>query len=175
VRSSKVRRSGPTAGFDLSKQAGLLESLSNYQAFGSFHHQFLTLTVRQPRFGLLKWEDIERFIAEHPSIDDQAEAALESAAPVHELRHVHDCFGTTAGLTFYLDHIRELNSFVNVCVDLRKRDLRWKVPVGEWAQERSCPESVQKSPASALPRRIRSRSRARPHRRGMETMPRAAV
>jgi hypothetical protein len=118
--------------------------------FGTYYHQYLTIEI--------PWcetdQDMTRLLdslpesakAEHwESFEKRVEHALTAAAYLHEMRHFHDCFGTVAGITLFLNDLHIIDLFLRACLTLRRTGQHWRIPVTEWVRDNRCPEEVKRA------------------------------
>jgi len=128
--------------------------------FGTYHHQYLA--VELPRYNnhdqfVAEMTDLEREMSraiaeasngEPPragtggSFEERVVRAMTTAAYFHEMRHFHDCFGTFAGVTLFLNYLHVMELFLRACRALRRSNSYWRVPVSKWISETACPKEV---------------------------------
>jgi hypothetical protein len=105
------------------------------------HHHVL---VHLPGFDapVLTRRQINEFVRSN-TIERQEDRAFRDAVTVHEIRHMHDCCGTIAGITMFQTHISRLIEFAKVCARLRNDNLLIQLPLIEWVRDGSCPAYVR--------------------------------
>lgn len=111
-----------------------------YGSYDPYHFSIASLAAPGEA---LDQAGIAAFISSHPSVDDQVERAMRDATILHELRHLHDSFGTLAGLTFFETHIGRLLAFARVLHRLKREGVALRLPLHAWAQTSSCPDYIQ--------------------------------
>lgn len=110
--------------------------------YGSFDPYHFCIDSSSGPGGILDEQGVASYVANH-SVDVQVDRAMRDVTLLHELRHLHDSFGTIAGLTFFWTHISRLKAFSNVLKRLKQDKLRLRLPLHEWADEPTCPDYVR--------------------------------
>lgn len=126
---------------EFSLKRNVLGSSAEGNVYGLYIHKYLAVHV--PTFGDLDTEDaLKRFLEGEPDPDTRLHIAMQHVVASHELRHFHDCFGTSSGALLFLTHMARLRSFVDVCKRLSDDGLVLRLPLNAWAQEPDCPSYV---------------------------------
>jgi hypothetical protein len=99
------------------------------RTFGSFHAEALIRRLDVDPLEYMVPERIAAFRKRGPSIDEQREFAQAQMAIFHEDRHLHDAFGTRAGISLFLMRMFILQEFTRTGLQLRHEKKRWPLPV----------------------------------------------
>lgn len=70
---------------------------------------------------------------------DPVGSALRFCSFLHEARHLHDCFGTQAGISLFSLRIEKLRMFWDLAAEFAGSKTPWQLPVTDWASNSSCP------------------------------------
>lgn len=87
--------------------------------------------------------DIDRILADNPTRELRAKAALEWMAYIHEMRHLHDVFGTVGGMNIFFLWTSLARQFANVVDELQKTSQQWQLPLTRWLRLKNCPSIVR--------------------------------
>jgi hypothetical protein len=99
------------------------------ETFGAFHLDALLVRLNVDPLAHLDLARVAGFRAKDPSVWEKVSFALSQTAAAHEARHLHDAFGTRAGINLFLARFSVLQDFVKVGASLTAIGRQWPLPV----------------------------------------------
>ena len=117
---------------------GLYGSL-HVDRIGLFSHLSMSISLAE---SMLDEAALDR-IGDLRDSDENARRVLAELSVIHEMRHLHDCFSTPAGIGLFRLEIGLLRGFCELAAGLAKRKIRWQLPLFKWVKDLSCPTQVR--------------------------------
>ena len=122
--------------------------------FGTFfHHIGLVRHSLTPEVAKFLQDSIQNDHSWRESLSQEevTRVAFEATSLFHEVRHLYDAFGTTAGVSIFAGHMKLLKEFCEEFYHLQSEDISWSLPLAQWAQN-----SLQPQPRRDFVRRGRA-------------------
>ena len=119
----------------------LLASRAHTDAFGFFCSREAAVGLSSPHVSFTG--DVEQFLRRVSDHEERVRTALGSVSYFHELRHVHDLFGTIGGMGAFFAWISLARHFVRLTHELRSTRQRWHLPLTSWFRKSDCPSIVR--------------------------------
>ena len=111
--------------------------------YGCYYHENLSVYCKGYEATVLEFEFMKQLFASEQTLEKKVDVAMQAAAPFHEMRHFHDCFGTLAGLSLFGGYIRTVGAFRDLARYLYEHKIPWKLPLKQWADESVSPQRVR--------------------------------
>ena len=118
---------------------GLYGSL-HIDRVGMFSHLAMSVWLADAMLDPKAFDEMEAL----PDTDESARLVVSALSVIHEMRHLHDCFSTPAGISLFRLEMDLLRGFWAFGAGLRKDGLQWRLPLSDWVKHPSCPVHVRR-------------------------------
>lgn len=118
----------------------LLSSRLHSDALGFFCGRTAAIGLSGKRIVV---SDVEDFLAKNPDPETRLRGALSSVTYFHEMRHLHDVFGTIGGMGVFFSWLSLARQFVRVLGEIHRAGKKWRLPWNLWVQRKDCPSAVR--------------------------------